>query len=245
MHEQNEKSYLTSCDSNRSTDDAFYTPRFRELHYLLPAILLPEKIIKKTKDDGLGDIELDKVPFNDKETFEMLWRGDTKGVFPFNSPQAIAIMQRLPTSYHLEDLMAVLCLENRGERKNSPMKMYVAKKPWRYLTNMVVLYVKNSAVIDSLNYDELGDEDIDESARDILHDILRDTCGLLFYQEQIEQIAMAIAGLSQSEADSLCEAIVRNFPSRLILEEQQMFFTISALGNNLSEYTADYLFKYI
>lgn len=132
------------------------------------------EIIKRTKD---VDIDLDDLPLDDKETFKLMARGDTTGVFQFESAGMKRYMKQLkPTRF--EDLIAMNALYRPG-----PM-------------DWIPSYIKGKHNPKSVKY-----------LHDSFKEILEETHGVAVYQEQILQLARLVAGFSLGEADILRKAV--------------------------------------
>src|SRR6185437_14436823 len=109
------------------------------------------------------EIDLLKIPLDDRKTFEMLGRGDTVGVFQVESQgMRRALIDMRPDRF--EDLIALVALYRPGPMANIPT--YCARK--------------------------LGDEPI-EYMHPKLEPILAATYGIITYQEQVQQIARDLA----------------------------------------------------
>lgn len=122
-------------------------------------------------------IELGKIPFNDKETFHLLGKGDTTGIFQLESSGMRRVLSNLKPS-EFEDIVAVNALYRPGPMENIPL--YIAGKHKK----RQVSYLHND-----------------------LKPILEKTYGVIVYQEQIMQIASKMAGFSLGEADILRRAV--------------------------------------
>ena len=117
------------------------------------------------------------LPLDDPKTYEMMARGDSVGVFQFESEgMREALRQVKPTEF--EDLVALNALYRPGAMAQIPT------------------YARNKRNPGEINY-------IDERLRPITEA----TYGVILYQEQSMQIAKAIAGFSGAEADDLRKAI--------------------------------------
>ena len=123
------------------------------------------------------DIEIDNIPVDDELTYKMLSKGQTTGVFQFESaPMKEHLKNLKPTS--IKDLSAMNALYRPG-----PMEFIAdfidrkhGRKPIEYL-------------------------------HPLLEEILSETYGIIVYQEQVIQIANKIAGMSLAEADILRRAM--------------------------------------
>lgn len=132
-----------------------------------------ENIRKKHKIS----IDLDNIPMDDKKTFDLFKRGDTIGIFQFESDGMRTYMKSLkPTD--IEDLIAMNALYRPGPMDNIPS--YINRKH--------------------------GKEKVDYP-HTILEEILKPTNGIMVYQEQIMQISQKMAGFSGFKADELRKAM--------------------------------------
>jgi DNA polymerase-3 subunit alpha len=118
-------------------------------------------------------LDIDNLPLNNKETYELLMRGDTDGVFQLESDGMKDIMKNLKPD-RIEDVIALIALYRPG-----PMKM-------------VPEYISRKQGKTKISY-ELPE----------LEPILKETYGIIVYQEQVMQIAGVLANYSMAEADIL------------------------------------------
>lgn len=122
-------------------------------------------------------VDIRKIPLQDKQTFELLSKGDTTGVFQLESEGMRKVLTKLkPTRF--EDIVAVNALYRPGPMENIPL--FIDRKH--------------------------GKEPIQYPHPD-LAEILENTYGVIVYQEQIIQIASKLAGFSLGEADLLRRAV--------------------------------------
>lgn len=135
-----------------------------------------QETLRHLHEQGIA-IELESIPTDDPNTFRMLSRGETTGVFQLESGGMRNVLRDLkPTS--LDDIIAVLALYRPGPMEIIPQ--YIAAKHGQ------------SAV---------------HYAHPVLEPILRETHGFMIYQEQIMQISSTLAGFSLGEADILRRAV--------------------------------------
>ncbi len=121
---------------------------------------------------------IEDAPLDDQATYDLLGRGDTIGVFQLESPPMRQLLKALaPTSF--EDVSAVLALYRPG-----PMSV-----------NMHYDYA-----------DRKNDRKPVEYFHDDAEEVLRDTFGLMIYQESVMRVAQKFAGYSLAEADNLRKA---------------------------------------
>jgi DNA polymerase-3 subunit alpha len=126
--------------------------------------------IRRTVD---GSFDLAKIADDDKRTYHMLSRGETMGVFQFESDGMKRVCTELKPS-RFEDVIALVALYRPGPMEWIPQ--YISNKHGR--TKVKYLHPK-------------------------LEPILAETYGVAVYQESVMQIARDIAGFSMGEADEL------------------------------------------
>ena len=122
-------------------------------------------------------INIDHIPLDDKETFELLARGDTTGVFQFESAGMKRYLKELVPS-EFEDIVAMVALYRPG-----PMQF-----------------------IDDFIERKHGKKKI-AYPHPKMESALKNTYGVLVYQEQVMQISKEVAGFSGGDADTLRKAI--------------------------------------
>lgn len=138
-------------------------------------------IIEQTKHRAGIDIDVAKIPVDDKTTAAMLRKGDTSGCFQIESNVMTGIIIRMNVK-NVEDMSAVVALGRPGPLDSGMAETFLRRR----------------------NHQEPTVYDIPE-----LEPILRDTEGVILYQEQIMQIAQKICGYSLGEADNLRRIIGR------------------------------------
>ena len=127
--------------------------------------------------DLVGGVDIGALPLDDKRTYEMLARGDSTGVFQFESSgMRDALRQVKPTEF--EDLIALVALYRPGPMGYIPT--YAARKNGREQVSF---------------------------ADPRLEAITGQTYAICIYQEQYMQIAKELAGFSPAEAETLRKAI--------------------------------------
>jgi DNA polymerase III subunit alpha len=153
------------------------------------------------------------IPGEDKQTFQLLGRGETTGIFQLESEGMRKVLTRLePTRF--EDIVAVNALYRPGPMENIPL--FIDRKH--------------------------GRQDIDYYHKD-LEPILRDTYGVIVYQEQIMQIASKMAGFSLGEADLLRRAVSKK--KKEVLAQEREHFVNGALRKGYDTQTANLVYDLI
>ena len=168
------------------------------------------KLIKKKHNI---DIDLTEIPFDDQNSFDLLGRGLTCGVFQVESAAMVDTLTKLkPTN--LEEIIAVLALNRPG-----PMQF-----------------------IDSFIKRKKGEEEIVYD-HPLLESILKETYGIIVYQEQIMKIAQVISGYSLGQADLLRRAIGKKIKSELLSQKES--FVKGAINKKIKSSDATKLFSLI
>ena len=168
-------------------------------------------------DDCLVNIEknlgkkvvLEKLPLKDTKTFELLSRGDTLGVFQLDSAPIRALLRSMaPDSF--EDISAVIALYRPGPMGEDSHNKYADYKNRRKATVAI--------------HAELEEP---------LNEILKDTYGLIVYQEQVLAIARKVAGFTLGRADLLRKAMGKK--NKEILDKERVHFEQGMKSNGFSE----------
>ncbi|ALW89975.1 DNA polymerase III subunit alpha [Deinococcus actinosclerus] len=159
----------------------------------------------------------DDIPFDDARTYELLSRGDTKGVFQLEGA-GIADASRRLKPRRLADIIALSALYRPGPMENIPT------------------YVRRHHGIEQVDYVRDG---FPNSAR-YLEKILAETYGIPVYQEQIMQIASEVAGFSLGGADLLRRAMGKKDAEEM--KRQRQIFVEGAGGNGVPKDEGNKLF---
>jgi error-prone DNA polymerase len=157
---------------------------------------------------------LDALPLDDPEVYEMCSAADTIGVFQIESR---AQMMTLPRT--------------RPETFNDLVVEVAIIRPGPIQGNAVHPYIRRKQGLERPAY-----------AHPSLEPILGDTLGVILYQEQIIQIAMDVAGMDASGADGFRRAMTRHLP-RSDFAALRASFVEGCRGRGVPESIADPLFK--
>lgn len=160
-------------------------------------------------------IELYSIPLDEKKVYEMLSSGDTTGVFQLESQGIRKILTQLKPT-HFEDIIAVLALYRPG-----PLG-----------SGMVEDFINCKNGVQPINY-------LDES----LEEILKETYGVILYQEQVMKIANIMANYSLGEADILRRAMGKKQFS--VMKENREKFVERAIKNGYSQKFSEEIFDLI
>ena len=164
-------------------------------------------------DDPAFDI--DAVPLDDKATYKLLSRADTMGVFQVESGGMRRLLMELKPEVFGE-LVAILALYRPGPLDSGMTEDFVRRK-------------NGKAPIDSMH--------------PLLEPVLRETYGVMAYQEQVMEAARVLAGYSLGEADLLRRAIGKKDKDELAKQRQQ--FVSRCVERGLEEDNAEDIFTKI
>lgn len=164
------------------------------------------------KSSGI-DIDIDEIPLDDKKTYEMLSRGETGGVFQFESEGMRSYLRMLQPE-RIEDLIAMVALYRPGPLEGGMVTSFIDRKH--------------------------GKEKI-EYPHQMLEPVLEETYGVMVYQEQIMQVASTMAGFSLGEADELRRAMGKKKAE--VLAAKRAVFVEGSVKNDVDPKIADEVFS--
>ncbi|HET6389485.1 DNA polymerase III subunit alpha [Hyphomicrobium sp.] len=159
------------------------------------------------------DIDLAALPLDDKPAYEMLAKADTAGVFQLESTGMRESLKRLKPD-RFEDIIAMVALYRPGPMDNIPT--YINRKH--------------------------GEEPVD-CLHPMLEGILKETYGVIIYQEQVIQIAQVMGGYTLGQADLLRRAMGKK--DKAEMAKQQARFVEGALANGVKKEDAIYIFELV
>ncbi len=150
------------------------------------------KIIKENYDEDRW-VDIDRIPLDDKEVYELLTTGRTRGIFQIESSGMKDVLYKLqPTQF--EDLIALLALYRPGPLDSGMVDDFIKRKHGKQKIQFPLEELK---------------------------EILNDTYGLFVYQEQIMQTASAVADYSLGEADLLRRAMGKKKPQEMKAQRER------------------------
>ncbi|MBW2482736.1 MAG: DNA polymerase III subunit alpha [Deltaproteobacteria bacterium] len=176
-------------------------------------------VIAKTLEligrQGKTPPDLEQIELSDPDTYRLLAAGDTTGVFQLESSGMKDLLVRLkPETF--EDIIALVALYRPGPMESGMIDDYVARKHGRKSVQYLV---------------------------DELEPILKETYGVIVYQEQVMKIAGSLANYSMAEADDLRKAMGKKIPE--IMAGHRQRFIHGAVDNKIPEKSARNLFDLI
>ena len=166
-------------------------------------------------------IDLSRIPIDDAPTYEAIQRAETTGVFQIESR---AQMQMLPRTLpkDLDDLTVQVALVRPGPIQGGAVHPYLQrKKALREDPDFKVPYAHPS-----------------------LEPILSDTLGTIVFQEQVIQVAMALAGFSAGEAEGLRRAMSRKRSEEALMAHRDRFVA-GAIARGASVEVAEGVFEQV
>jgi DNA polymerase-3 subunit alpha len=168
--------------------------------------------LRLIEKQGIEPPDIENIETDDLKTFELLQRGDTTGVFQLESSGMKDLLKRLkPGSFN--DITALVALYRPGPLESGMVNDFVKRKH--------------------------GEEEIDYPLPQ-LEDILKETYGVILYQEQVMKIAGVLANYSMADADKLRKAMGKKIKS--MMDEHRELFLKGAKENKLPLDKAEYIF---
>jgi DNA polymerase-3 subunit alpha len=164
---------------------------------------------------GEEPLDISRIDTTDAQVFEMIARGDTTGVFQMESSGFREILTKLKPD-QLEDIVAAVALYRPGPLEGGMVDDFIERKHGR------------KAV---------------EYPHPDLEPILKDTYGVIVYQEQVMQIAQVLAGYSLGRADLLRRAMGKK--NKEVMAEEKQGFIDGAVARNVDKKIADSVFDLI
>jgi DNA polymerase-3 subunit alpha len=160
-------------------------------------------------------IDMDALPLNDAETYRLLARGDTDGIFQLEGAGIRDLLTRLKPE-NFEEIIAVVALYRPG-----PLN-----------SGMVADYIKRKHGKAKIKYPHPA-----------LQETLKETYGVIVYQEQVMEIATRVAGFSMGEADTLRRAMSKKDMAEM--NRHRDAFLAGAKRKKIGQDKADEIFHLI
>lgn len=146
------------------------------------------------------DIDIERIPLDDKKTFELLASGQTEGLFQLNGAGMTRYLKELrPTSIH--DINAMVALYRPGPMESIPE--YIKRKHNPHLIKYLDPRMKN---------------------------FLQESYGLIVYQDDLLFCALEMAGYNWEEADKFRKAVGKKIPAEMAAQHEKFTKGIVANG---------------
>jgi len=179
-------------------------------------LTLIDHTLKMIKQNYGTEINIDEIPLEDQEVYQMISRGETLGMFQLESSGMTQRAMKIAPN-KIEDLIALIALYRpgplgAGEMINDFIERKHHRKPINYLLPE-------------------------------LEGILKETYGVILYQEQVMQIAAKLANYTMGEADLFRKAMGKK--KKGMMEEQREPFIARCLKNGLNKEMSERIFDLI
>ncbi len=171
--------------------------------------------IKIIKKTRAEILKIDDIPLDDDAVYQMLAKGECCGLFQLESSGMIDLVKRMEPK-NIEDITALLALFRPGPLGSGMIDDFINRKKGK--VEIKYLHPK-------------------------LEPILRDTYGVIVYQEQVMQIASQLAGYSLGQADILRKAMGKKIKE--VMKKQRKQFIEGSVKNGIDKKTAEDIFDLI
>lgn len=161
------------------------------------------------------NLKIEEVPIDDNKTFKLFSRAETMGIFQLESSGMRDLLKKLKPQ-KFEDIVALVALYRPGPIGSGMLDDFMKRKH------------KETEV----RYDHR-----------LLEPILKETYGIIVYQEQVMMIVSSLAGFSLAQADILRRAIGKKTPE--IMEQHKKAFIDGASKNKIDRRIAEKIFNLI
>lgn len=158
----------------------------------LSNLTIIDNVVSLIKENEGADINLNNLPLDDEKTIELFNKVDTVGIFQFESGGMKSFLKEFKIK-NFNDIVAAIALYRPGPKE------------------MIPTYIRRKEGKEKVTY-ILSD----------LEPILKDTYGIIIYQEQILEILKVIGGYSYAEADKVRRAMSKK-KEDIILKEKEIF----------------------
>jgi DNA polymerase-3 subunit alpha len=159
------------------------------------------------------EIDIGTIDLEDPPTYEMLSKGKTVGVFQLESAGMRDTLRKLRPD-NIDDIIALISLYRPGPMDNIPS--YIARK---------------------------HEEEEPDYLHPMLEDVLKETYGVIIYQEQVMQIAQIMGGYTLGGADLLRRAMGKKIASEM--DKQRQIFVEGAVKNKVAKAKASSIFDLV
>jgi DNA polymerase-3 subunit alpha len=181
----------------------------------LRTLTVIDDTLRMLREDRNVNVDIDRIPLDDKKVFDLFSNGETVGIFQFESSGMRDYLKKLKPEI-LDDLTAMNALYRPGPLDSFMIDEYIQRKH--------------------------GDKKI-EYEHPLLEPILKETYGVIVYQEQVLKVASDLAGYSLGKADILRKAMGKKKAE--MMAEQRNEFVKGAKGTGITEKKADRIFDLI
>ncbi len=181
----------------------------------LRTLTVVDGAVKIIKRTKAVDIDIENIRMDDAKTFALLSNAESFGIFQLESSGMRELLRKLKPN-KFEDIIAILALY----------------RPGPIASGLVEDFIKRKHGLSAIKYDHK-----------ILEPILKETYGIIVYQEQVMRIASQFAGFTMSQADSLRRAMGKKIPEDM--EQARAAFIDGAAKKGIDRRTAEKVFNFI
>ena len=170
----------------------------------LKTLTIIKNILREVKEVEGKEIDLENIDLLDAKTFKVFQKGDTDGIFQFESSGMRDYLKKSKPA-KIEDLIVLNALYRPGPLQSGMADFYVNRK----LGKEKVIYLFSE-----------------------LEEILLGTYGIIVFQEHVMQISVRIAGFSMSEADELRKIMGKKEVEKMAVQEKKFVERAVKRGHN-------------
>ncbi len=181
----------------------------------LRTLTVISEAVKIIKRTKFVDVDVDNLLLDDKKTYKILANAESAGVFQLESSGMRDLLKKLKPE-KFEDIVALLALFRPGPIGSGMLDDFMKRKHGQT----------------KIHYDHK-----------MLEPILKETYGVILYQEQAMRITSSLAGFSLAQADNLRRAMAKKTPE--IMAEMRNHFVTGCGKNGIDKKTADKIFDLI
>jgi len=192
--------YLPVCKGPKGEVLTQYDMKYTEMTGLikfdflgLKTLTVIDRALKIINNMLTDHIDISTIPLNDHKTYDMLCNGDALGVFQLESSGMRQLLQKMKPEV-FSDLIALVALYRPGPLDSGMVDDFVETKHGRKVARYVLPQ---------------------------LEPILKETYGVIVYQEQVMKIANVLAGYSLGDADNLRRAMGKKIPEVMEKEREK------------------------
>jgi error-prone DNA polymerase len=186
---------------------------------MLSAVERCVETIAQTRDER---IDLSRIPFDDKQTFDAISEADTVGVFQIESRAQMQSLRRTRPR-DLDDLAVQVAIIRPGPIQGGAVNPYIERRRrLRENPDYEIPYEHPS-----------------------LEPVLRDTLGTIIFQDQVMEVAQAIAGYTPGEAEGLRRAMSRKRSQELLQSHRERFVAGAMRYAGAERHTAERVWRMI
>jgi DNA polymerase-3 subunit alpha len=173
-----------------------------------------DKTLKLIKETTGKDVDLSQIPLNDKATYQLLSRGDVQGVFQVETSRGIKELLKRLQPEEFTDIINLIALYRPGPLQSGMVDSFIECRHGKARPT----YLHPS-----------------------LEPLLKETYGIILYQEQVMRIANVLGGFTLNQADNLRKAMGKKKPEVMARYRDQ--FIQGTIKNNIPERTAQEIFS--